>query len=319
MATGAIVGAIVAAVGAAATTTATVVTNKKAREENRRLQAEMNEYNTQQTDPAYIRQRQEDAGYNAQLLANPSSLGQVGTQNSFAPAQVPQMPDYGQNLSSMIGLATQYMQSESEKKLKDAQTEQIHIENKYRAAQAVANLRKTLEETNDVVVKRQLNQILSRYQEQMYQADLNLSAEQINNMRENTKGQVIENMMSSVNLKFLPTMLRLDVANSAAELAIRKQTEKLSQKQVEHEAYKIAETIARTQTQDQQTELTTRQAQAVGQQVRMTEDTYSEQIRRIQAEVLRAVNNVGSDNPLQLGQQMVNRARDWWMSRNPFD
>ena len=234
MATGAIVGAIVAAVGAAATTTATVVTNKKAREENRRLQVEMNEYNTRQTDPAYIRQRQEDAGYNAQLLANPSSLGQVGTQNSFAPAQVPQLPDYGQNLSSMIGLATQYMQSESEKKLKDAQTEQIHIENKFRAAQAIANIRKTLEETNDVVVKRQLNQILSRYQEQIYQTDLNLSAEQINNIREKTKGQVIENMMSSTNLKFLPTMLRLDVANSAAELAIRKQTEKLSQKQVDH-------------------------------------------------------------------------------------
>ena len=95
MATGAIVGAIVAAVGAAATTTATVVTNKKAREENRRLQEEMNLYNTQQTDPAYIRQRQEDAGYNTQLLANPSALGQTATQSSFAPAQVPQMPDFG--------------------------------------------------------------------------------------------------------------------------------------------------------------------------------------------------------------------------------
>lgn len=307
MATGAIVGAIVAAVGAAATTTATVVTNKKAREENRRLQEEMNEYNIQQTDPAYIRQRQEDAGYNAQLLANPSALGQTAAQSSFAPAQVPQMPDYGQNLSSMIGLATQYMQSESEKNLKDAQTQQVYIENQYRAAQAVANIRKTIEDTKDVTVRRQLNEILSRYQEQMYQTDLNLSAEQIKNMREQTKGQVIQNMMSSTNLKFLPTMLRLDVANSAAELAIRKQTEKLSQKQVEHEAYKIAETIARTQTQEQQTELTTRQAQAVGQQNRLFEDTYSEQVRKIQAEVLRAVANAGSDNWIQGIQDLIER------------
>lgn len=318
MATGAIVSAIVGVVGAAASTTAAVVTSKNANKANRTNTQSQQEFITKMTDPSYIRERQTAAGYNAQLLASPNSLGQVGSSPTYQPTQIPDMSGISQGIQSAMNFFLNYKQADADAKLKSQQAEQVHIENQYKMQQGLAEISKTLEDTKDVRTRRQLNEILQRYQEKIYQSDLQMTAEQINQIKEQTKGQVMENVMSSIRLKNLPEMMRLDIANSAADLAIRKQTERLTAKQVEHEAYKIAQTIAQTNLYDEQLntqQQVTKQATA---QASVSDATRGYQIETIKAAMIHAINNTESDNLFQAIPKGIRSMSDKWRSLNPF-
>lgn len=300
MATGALIaGAIASVVAAGTTATVSAINTKKTNAANRRLQEQMNQYNQEQTDPAYIRQRQEDAGYNAQLLANPNVLGQSATQSSYIPHQPLDTGSIGSSLSQALNTAVSISQVMAENKVKRAQAEQIHIENQYRLADGLSRIRKTLEDVQDVKTRRQLNEILMRYQDRIYQNDLQMSAEQINQIKEQTKGQVMQNVMTSIQMRNFPEIMRLDIANQAAELAVRKQVERLTNKQVQHEIQKIAETIARTELYQEQTVTQQNQSSITASAAEVDRRTIEERVNIIRQEMWRAISNSGSDSPLQ--------------------
>lgn len=314
MATGAIVAAAAAAVSAAATTTTAIVTNKRTNEANRRLQQEMNQYNTEQTDPAYIRERQEAAGYNSQLLANPNTLGQVAVQNSYVPHQPADAATLSSGFVQALSSAVNISQAIQENKLKSAQTQQINIENDYKMQQGLAQIQQMLANARDSRAKAALNEIMARYQDKILHNQVQMSAEQINYIKEQTKTQVMENIMTDVRVRSFPEAMRLDIANAAAQLAVQRSVERLNKKQLEHEIQKMAETIARTGLyQGQMSETSARtsllQEQARTQQAmtsktsseaEVSRRTITEQVHTIRAAMWRAILNSGSDNPLQV-------------------
>lgn len=313
MATGAIIGGALAAVGSIAgagiSAGASSSNASRANRYNWAMQQQMLRYNTRATDPSYIRQRQEAAGYNAALLASPNSLGQAASAPNPAPAQVPDtsaLGSIGTGIANAVNLAIDANRAFAQNSFDNAKTQQVYIENEYRATEAIARINNVLEDTHSKRTRRQLDEITKRFQERLLQNSLQMSSAQIQQIKEQTKGQVMENVMSSVRLRAFPEIIRLDIANSAANLAVQKQVERLTSKQIESEAQKIAESIARTglyneqaYTQGRQTQLLGEQYEAAKRSNRIGDATEREQIDLIKTELIEAVNNSGPDNVWQ--------------------
>ena len=307
---GGIVAGIGAAAGGAVTAGVSARNTRKTNELNYQIWQEQQQFNQQQTDPAYIRERQEAAGYNAALLANGNALGQAASSGSAPQMQTADLSGFGSGLQQAVNTYMAYKQTESDTNLKNAQAEQVHIENQYRTQEAMARINKMIEETNNTRVKRQLDQILSRYQDRIYQSELQQTQEHINYIKEQTRGQVTENLMNSVKLRNLPELMRLDIANMASDIAIKAQTQRLNEQQIKNMIADAAKTVAQTELYQEQTNTQRQITGSARAQSTVDNSTIGARIETIRAEMWRAINNSESENPVQLIQRTVNGLRD---------
>lgn len=289
IAIGGIVAGIGAAAGGAITAGVSARNTRKTNELNYKIWQEQQDFNQQQTDPAYIRERQEAAGYNAALLANGNTLGQAASSGNAPQMQTADLSGFGSGLQQAVNTYMAYKQTESDTNLKNAQAEQVHIENQYRTQEAMARINKMIEETNSTRVKRQLDEILSRYQDRIYQSELQQTQEHINYIKEQTRGQVIENLMSSVKLRYLPEIMRLDVANAAANLAVQIQVERLTAKQVDAKAQEIAESVARTDLYREQTNTQEQVTRSTTAQADVASRTVDDEVRLLKEEIIKTI------------------------------
>ena len=289
IALGGIVAGIGAAAGGAITAGVSARNTRKTNELNYKIWQEQQDFNQQQTDPAYIRERQEAAGYNAALLANGNTLGQAASSGNAPQMQTADLSDFGSGLQQAVNTYMAYKQTESDTNLKNAQAEQVHIENQYRTQEAMARINKMIEETNNTRVKRQLDEILSRYQDRIYQSELQQTQEHINYIKEQTRGQVIENLMSSVKLRYLPEIMRLDVANAAANLAVQIQVERLTAKQVDAKAQEIAESVVRTDLYREQTNTQEQVTRSTTAQADVASRTVDDEVRLLKEEIIKTI------------------------------
>ena len=289
IAIGGIVAGIGAAAGGAITAGVSARNTRKTNELNYKIWQEQQDFNQQQTDPAYIRERQEAAGYNAALLANGNTLGQAASSGNAPQMQTADLSGFGSGLQQAVNTYMAYKQTESDTNLKNAQAEQVHIENQYRTQEAMARINKMIEETNNTRVKRQLDEILARYQDRIYQSELQQTQEHINYIKEQTRGQVIENLMSSVKLRYLPEIMRLDVANAAANLAVQIQVERLTAKQVDAKAQEIAESVARTELYKEQTNTQQQVTRSTTAQADVASRTVDDEVRLLKEEIIKTI------------------------------
>lgn len=296
IALGGIVAGIGAAAGGAITAGVSARNTRKTNELNYQMWQEQQQFNQQQTDPAYIRERQEAAGYNAALLANGNTLGQAASSGNAPQMQPADLSGFGSGLQQAVNTYMAYKQTESDANLKAAQAEQVHIENQYRTQEAMARIQKMIEDTNSTRVKRQLDEIVSRYKDRMYQSELQLSQEHINYIKEQTRGQVTENLMNSVRLRNLPEMMRLDIANMASDIAIKAQTQRLNEQQLKNMIAEAARTVAQTELYQEQTNTQQQVTRSTSVGALQAEQTMDFNVRTIEAEMWRAINNTGSDN-----------------------
>ena len=296
MATGAIIGGLAAAAGTVAgsaiSSGVSVRNTNRANSLNAAMQQKMLDYNTRATDPSYIRQRQEAAGYNAALLASPNSLGQAANAPNPAPAQIPDtsaLNGVGAGIAQAVNLAIQAKRTSAQNKYDVARTQQVYIEQQYQATEAMARINNILENTKSQRARRQLDEILQRFQDRIYENQLQMSNVQIQQIKEQTRGQVMENVMTSVRLRSFPELIRLDIANSAANLAVQKQVERLTAKQVDVKAQEIAESIVRTglyQEQMNTQQQVTRSARA---QADVSSRTVDYNVRLIKEELIKTI------------------------------
>ena len=296
IAIGGIVAGIGAAAGGAITAGVSARNTRKTNELNYQIWQEQQQFNHQQTDPAYIRERQEAAGYNAALLANGNTLGQAASSGNAPQMQTADLSGFGNGLQQAVNTYMAYKQTESDANLKNAQAEQVHIENQYRTQEAMARINKMIEDTNSTRVKRQLDEILARYQDRIYQSELQQTQEHINYIKEQTRGQVTENLMNSVRLRNLPEMMRLDIANMASDIAIKAQTQRLNDQQLKNMIAEAARTVAQTELYQEQTNTQQQVTRSASVGALQAEQTMDYNVRTIEAEMWRAINNTGSDN-----------------------
>ena len=310
IAIGGIVAGIGAAAGGAVTAGVSARNTRKTNELNYKIWQEQQQFNQQQTDPAYIRERQEAAGYNAALLANGNALGQAASSGNAPQMQTADLSGFGSGLQQAVNTYMAYKQTESDTNLKNAQAEQVHIENQYRTQEAMARINKMIEDTNSTRVKRQLDEIMSRYQDRIYQSELQQTQEHINYIKEQTRGQVTENLMNSVKLRNLPELMRLDIANMASDIAIKAQTQRLNEQQIKNMIADAAKTVAQTELYQEQTNTQQQLTGSARAQSKVDNSTIGFRIETIRSEMWRAINNSESDNALQLFQRIGNGIRD---------
>lgn len=282
-------------------------------EDNKAYQTEMwnkqNEYN----DPSAQRARLEAAGLNPYMMMNGGSAGVAGsvsgTQGSApsgsAPGaqgvQPPTATPYSADYSGVIqglGHAIDTIMTGSQRNIQNAQANNLRIEGKYIASKAIAELYRTYNEAKNDDERVAIQRVLSSIQKDLSASQIAVNNENVRQIQAQTRIAVTENLLREQELKFLPQAQKLQLAQGAADIALKYAQKNLTEKQAQHEIEKLAETVARTSLTNQQ--YWTERANTVNAQLentsRQTEnqfqsETYKDRVRLIKESIFDSMYN----------------------------
>lgn len=282
-------------------------------EDNKAYQTEMwnkqNEYN----DPSAQRARLEAAGLNPYMMMNGGSAGVAGsvsgTQGSAPSAgspsaqgvQPPTATPYSADYSGVmqgLGHAIDTIMTGSQRNIQNAQADNLRIEGKYIASKAIAELYKTYNEAENDDERVAIQRVLSSIQKDLSASQVAVNNENVRQIQAQTRIAVTENLMREQELKFLPQAQKLQLAQGAADIALKYSQKNLTEKQARHEIEKLAETVARTSLTNQQ--YWTERANTVNAQLentsRQTEnqfqsETYKDRVRLLKESIFDAMYN----------------------------
>lgn len=282
-------------------------------EDNKAYQTEMwnkqNEYN----DPSAQRERLESAGLNPYMMMNGGSAGVAGsvsgTQGSAPSAgspsaqgvQPPTATPYSADYSGVmqgLGHAIDTIMTGSQRNIQNAQANNLRIEGKYIASKAIAELYRSYNEAKNDNERVAIQRVLSSIQKDLSASQIAVNNENIRQIQAQTRIAVTENLLREQELKFLPQAQKLQLAQGAADIALKYSQKNLTEKQAQHEIEKLAETVARTSLTNQQ--YWTERANTVNAQLentsRQTEnqfqsETYKDRVRLIKESIFDAMYN----------------------------
>lgn len=282
-------------------------------EDNKAYQTEMwnkqNEYN----DPSAQRERLEAAGLNPYMMMNGGSAGVAGsvsgTQGSAPSAgspsaqgvQPPTATPYSADYSGVmqgLGHAIDTIMTGSQRNIQDAQANNLRIEGKYIASKAIAELYKTYNDAKNDDERVAIQRVLSSIQKDLSASQIAVNNENVRQIQAQTRIAVTENLLREQELKFLPQAQKLQLAQGAADIALKYAQKNLTEKQAQHEIEKLAETVARTSLTNQQ--YWTERANTVNAQLentsRQTEnqfqsETYKDRVRLIKESIFDSMYN----------------------------
>lgn len=219
-----------------------------------------NEYNS----PAALRERIEAAELNPYAMLNSGSFGTASTMSGSAgaapsggapsaqgvtpPTATPYSADYS-GIASGVGQAIdtvmQLKNSASERGVKDASADNLRIEGKYIAAKRVAELYKMYNDAKNDNERTAIQKYISAIDGDLKASQMSLNAENMNKIRMETQLLMTENLIRKAELNFLPQAQKLQLAQGAADIALKYSQKNLTDKQAQHEIEKLAETVVR--------------------------------------------------------------------------
>lgn len=280
-------------------------------EDNKAYQTEMwnktNEYN----DPSAQRERLEAAGLNPYMMMNGGSAGVAGsvsgTQGSAPSAgspsaqgvQPPTATPYSADYSGVmqgLGHAIDTIMTGSQRNIQDAQANNLRIEGKYIASKAIAELYKSYNDAKNDNERVAIQRVLSSIQKDLSASQIAVNNENIRQIQAQTRIAITENLIREQELEFLPQAQKLQLAQGAADIALKYAQKDLTEKQAQHEIEKLAETVARTSLTNQQ--YWTERANTVNAQLentsRQTEnqfqsETYRDRVRIVEESLFNAI------------------------------
>lgn len=219
---------------------------------------DMAEYNSA---PA-ARQRLEAAGLNPFMMLNGGSAGTAsfggsgsapGAQGITPPTATPYSADYS-SLASGISQAAADLSQEVDRDKTRAETEGIRIENQFKAAKAMADLNETLSRTNNDKERVMIEKFMASIAKDRLTSDLAVNNQNIANMRAEEKLTILQSLQASKQLSWMDAQNRMDLAQKAADISLKRKTGVLTDRQAETEVYKVAESFARAQNINASTE-----------------------------------------------------------------
>lgn len=272
-----------------------------------------NEYNSASAQ----RKRLEAAGLNPYLMMNGGSAGTAQTMSGSAgaapsgaapsaqgvtpPTATPYSADYSgisQGVGAAIDTIMQLKNSASERGVKDANADNLRIEGKYIAAKRVAELYKMYNDAKNDNERTAIMKYISSIDGDLKASQISVNAENMNKIRMETQLLATENLIRNQELSFLPQAQKLQLAQGAADIALKYSQKQLTDKQARHEVEKLAETVARTQLTNQQ--YWTESANTVNAQLQntrnqienqFTSETYKARVRLIEESLFDAIYN----------------------------
>lgn len=286
-------------------------------ENQQQFQTDMWNKNNEYNSASSQRERLEAAGLNPYLMMNGGSAGTAQAMSGSAgaapsgsapsgqgvtpPTATPYSADYSgisQGVGSAIDTIMQLKNSASERGVKDANAENLRIEGKYIAAKRVAELYKMYNDAKNDNERTAIQKYIASIDGDLKASQMSVNAENMNKIRMETQLLATENLIRNQELSFLPQAQKLQLAQGAADIALKYSQKQLTDKQARHEVEKLAETVARTQLTNQQ--YWTESANTVNAQLQNTRnqienqfasETYKTRVRLIEESLFDAIYN----------------------------
>lgn len=215
-----------------------------------------NEYNSASAQ----RQRLEAAGLNPQLLMSGNNVGTAtatgGTSASSPSAQginpptaTPYSADYSgiaQGVGAAIDAYNQIANSAADRKVKEAQANNLRIEGKYMAQQILVDMYSKYTNAKNDTERTAIAKFLSSFDADLKASQTALNNENIALVRNQARIAATQSVIMDTQLQFLPMQLKYELIDTMADISVKVATAELTRKQAEHEVEKKAETIVRT-------------------------------------------------------------------------
>lgn len=299
-------------------------------ENQQQFQTDMWNKNNEYNSASAQRERLEAAGLNPYLMMNGGSAGTAQAMSGSAgaapsgaapsgqgvtpPTATPYSADYS-GITAGLGRAIDVLSSMPDRKVKEAQANNLRIEGKYIAGKAVAQILQMRTEAKTKEARLALDRLIADFDNNLKVSNMAVNEQNIAESKARTQLAITENLFRQKELDFLPQAQKLQLAQGAADIALRYSQKKLTDEQAKHEVQKLSETIARTELTDQQ--YWTEQANTVNAQLentrRQTEnqfqsETYKSRVKSIKVALQKAMNE---DLPWDLKSMFTRPARNY--------
>ena len=269
-------------------------------ENHQQFQTDMWNKNNEYNSASAQRERLEAAGLNPYLMMNGGSAGTAQAMSGSAgaapsgaapsaqgvtpPTATPYSADYS-GITAGLGRAIDVLSSMPDRKVKEAQADNLRIEGKYIAGKAMAQILQMKTEAKTKEARLALDKLIADFDNNLKVSNMAVNEQNIAESKARTQLAVTENLMHQKQLEWLPMHQKLEFAQAAADIALKRSTGNLNNVKAQHEVKKIAETVARTNNMTQQFDFDSK--------------TFDMRVSSIEASMWRAINNAGPDSPFK--------------------
>lgn len=269
-------------------------------ENHQQFQTDMWNKNNEYNSASAQRERFEAAGLNPYLMMNGGSAGTAQAMSGSAgaapsgaapsaqgvtpPTATPYSADYS-GITAGLGRAIDVLSSMPDRKVKEAQADNLRIEGKYIAGKAMAQILQMKTEAKTKEARLALDKLIADFDNNLKVSNMAVNEQNIAESKARTQLAVTENFMRQKQLEWLPMHQKIELAQAAADIALKRSTGNLNNVKAQHEIKKIAETVARTNNMTQQFNFDSK--------------TFDMRVSSIEASMWRAINNAGPDSPFK--------------------
>lgn len=200
------------------------------------------------------RKRFEAAGLNPYMMmtgANAGTAESVGSATSPSaqgvtpPTSSSYTADYS-GIAQALGDVVDRIQSEPDRNKTRAETDNLRIEGKYKAAEAIAKIANIKADTYTKKGRLALDKLIASIDNDLKTSTMEVNKESISKMRAERKLTNVQTLMADKQLSFMNATQKMDLAQKAADIQLKLAQGKLTRNQAEHEIKKMAETEVRT-------------------------------------------------------------------------
>lgn len=266
-------------------------------ENQQQFQTDMWNKNNEYNSASAQRERLEAAGLNPYMMLNGGSAGSAQTMSGSAgaapsggapsgqgvtpPTATPYSADYS-GITAGLGRAIDVLSSMPDRKVKEAQADNMRIEGKYIAGKALAQILQMRTEAKTKEARLALDKLIADFDNNLKVSNMAVNEQNIAESKARTQLAVTENLMRQKQLDFLPQQQKIELAQAAADIAFKRSAGYLNNVKAQHEIKKIAETMARTSEVTQRTENLKTENMIQGDNYRLNSQTYGTRVRIIE-------------------------------------
>lgn len=266
-------------------------------ENQQQFQTDMWNKNNEYNSASAQRERLEAAGLNPYMMMNGGSAGTAQTmsgasgaapsggapsgQGVTSPTATPYSADYS-GITAGLGRAIDVLSSMPDRKVKEAQADNLRIEGKYIAGKAMAQILQMKTEAKTKEARLALDRLIADFDNNLKVSNMAVNEQNIAESKARTQLAVTENLFRQKQLDFLPQQQKIELAQAAADIAFKRSAGYLNNVKAQHEIKKIAETMARTSEVTQRTENLKTENMIQGDNYRLNSQTYGTRVRIIE-------------------------------------
>lgn len=269
------------------------------------------------------RQRLEAAGLNPYLMMSGGSAGTAestgaatspSAQGVTPPTSASYTADYS-GIAQALGDVVDRIQSEPDRNKIRAETDNLRIEGKYKAAEAIAKIANIKADTHTKKGRLALDKLIASIDKDLKTSTMEVNKESISKMRAERKLTNVQILMADKQLSFMDATQKMDLAQKAADIQLKLAQGKLTRNQAEHEIKKMSETEVRTSLGVEQITSQQLSNQAQRQENRFNADTYEDRVNTVHETLF---NLVFDTDKLGASKTIHRIGRNFFPSKYPY-